>query len=240
MNIPVAVLAGGLATRLRPLTETIPKALLDVGGEPFIAHQLRLFKRQGIEQVVLCVGHLGDQVKAFVQDGSAFGVQVTYSFDGDQLLGTGGALQKAAPLLGDLFWVTYGDSYLDIPFAPIQAFFEKQERLALMALCENAGRWDKSNILFNKGRICEYDKTTDNPAFRHIDFGLLLFRKQALEVIPPGQKMDLSVALNALLKRDQLAGYELRERFYEIGSPHGIVETNDYILRHSVRKDGLP
>src|ERR1700693_3124601 len=112
--IPVAILAGGLATRLRPVTEAIPKSLIEVAGEPFIAHQLRLLRREGIRRVVICVGHLGDMIRAFVDDGARFGLDVAYSFDGSMLLGTGGALRQALPLLEEPFYVLYGDSYLDI------------------------------------------------------------------------------------------------------------------------------
>ena len=103
--LPVAILAGGLATRLRPMTDRVPKSLLRIAGRPFIFHQLELLKNQGVDRVVLCVGHLGDQVKAAVGDGRALGLAINYSFDGGELLGTGGALKRALPLLGDRFFV---------------------------------------------------------------------------------------------------------------------------------------
>src|SRR6266481_3446322 len=111
---PIAVIAGGLATRMGDRARTTPKSMLVVAGEPFIAHQLRLFRREGLERVVLCVAHLGDQIEDFVGDGAKFGLSVNYSPDGETLMGTGGAVKKALPLLGDEFFITYGDSYLDI------------------------------------------------------------------------------------------------------------------------------
>lgn len=228
---PLAVLAGGLATRMRPLTGSVPKSMLEVAGEPFIAHQLRMFKRQGLTQVVLCLGHLGAVVQDFVGDGSAFGLSVSTSFDGERLLGTAGALKKASALLGDVFWVTYGDSYFDLDLRPIWASFQSGARPALMTVCRNENRWDKSNVLFRDGRIVAYDKNSADPAMKHIDFGLLLLRRQALERVPAGQKTDLADVLFSLVRRDAVAGFEVCERFYEIGSRQGLRETDAYI-RH--------
>ena len=116
MTLPVAILAGGLATRLRPITEKIPKSLVDVAGEPFIVRQLDYLFRQRVRDVVLCIGYLGEMIEAVVGDGSRFGLRVSYSIDGPILLGTGGALRRAAPLLGEAFFVLYGDSYLPVDY----------------------------------------------------------------------------------------------------------------------------
>lgn len=229
MMPPVAILAGGLATRLRPLTERIPKSLLEVAGEPFIAHQLRLLARRGVTRVVLCLGFLGEQVQAFVGDGSRFGLRVDYSFDGDVLLGTGGALRQASGLLGDVFWVTYGDSYLDIEYEPIWRHFSTTKSLGLMTVYLNENQYDRSNVLFEDGQIVRYTKRDVSPAMRHIDFGLLLLRRAALEVIPTAGKLDLSDLLEALVARGELVGFETRHRFYEIGSAAGLAETAAYI-----------
>jgi NDP-sugar pyrophosphorylase family protein len=157
MMLPVAILAGGLATRLRPMTDRVPKSLLSIAGRPFIFHQLELLKNQGIDRVVLCVGHLGDQVKAAVGDGRALGLAIDYSFDGGELLGTGGALKRALSLLGDKFFVLHGDSYLPCSFAPIQSAYEAARRPALMTVLRNDNHWDKSNVLFRsnlRASIC--------------------------------------------------------------------------------------
>ncbi len=231
MMPPIAVLAGGLATRMRPLTETVPKALLEVAGEPFIARQLKLFKRHGLEEAVLCLGFLGEQVRDFAGDGAAFGMKVRYSFDGPTLLGTGGALKKAADLLGDAFWVIYGDSYLDVDYRAVWDHFRAQPLPALMTVCRNEDRWDASNVLFEDGRIRVYDKKDRTPAMKHIDYGLLLFRREVLDRIPAGEKTDLSAVLGGLVRDGLLAGYEMKERFYEIGSPQGLKETDEYIRK---------
>jgi NDP-sugar pyrophosphorylase family protein len=226
---PIAVLAGGLAMRMRPLTETVPKSMLPVAGEPFIAQQLRLFREQGLSRVVLCLGHLGAAVQDFVGDGSAFGLSVSFSFDGQKLLGTAGALKKATALLGDVFWVVYGDAYLDIDLRPIWASFQSDPRPALMTVCRNEDSWDKSNVLFRDGRIVAYDKKSPDSAMKHIDYGLLLLHHQVLDAVRAGEKTDLADVLSALVRQDAVMGFEVRERFYEIGSHQGLRETDEHI-----------
>lgn len=229
MMPPAAILAGGLATRLRPLTETIPKSLLEVAGEPFIAHQLRLLASKGIREVVLCLGYLGEQVEAFVGEGTQFNVRVRYSYDGDALLGTGGALKRAASLLGDVFWVTYGDSYLDVDYRPIWSAFAATKALGLMTVYANRGQYDRSNVVFENDRIKTYSKRQQTPDMKHIDFGLLLLRRQALSEIPAREKYDLAALLERLVALDSLVGYEVARRFYEIGSRAGLEDTSQYI-----------
>ena len=162
--LPVALLAGGVASRLRPITATVPKALVEVAGQPFIVHQLKLLHREGVQRVVLCVGHLGEQIEAYIGDGRRFGLRVAYSLDGDVLMGTGGALRRALPLLGEAFFVLYGDSYLDVAMPPIELAFHRQNLPALMTVFRNEGRWDTSNVLFDGSRVIRYDKRTPSSA----------------------------------------------------------------------------
>lgn len=229
MMPPVAILAGGLATRLYPLTKTIPKALLDIAGQPFIYHQLKLLKAEGVSQVVICAGYLGDQIKDVVKDGSSIGLQVEYSFDGDRLLGTGGALRKALPLLGELFWVLYGDSYLDTRYEPILAAFLAQKKLGLMTVYENQGKWDTSNVVFRNGAILRYDKKNLTADMHYIDYGLSLLRKDALSGIPEEKVFDLPFVYTQLIDKNELLGYEVKERFYEIGKPEGLEELRNHL-----------
>jgi NDP-sugar pyrophosphorylase family protein len=224
----IAVIAGGIAQRMRPLTETVPKALLSVAGEPFIAHQLRLFRREGVDQVVLCVGYLGEKIEEFVGDGNRFGLNVRYSYDGDRRLGTGGAIRKALPLLGNDFLLIYGDSYLDIGFAPIVEAFRSYGSPALMTILHNLGRWDTSNVEFADGRIVDYSK---QPTARmaHIDYGLAMLSAAVFADVAMPDEFDLAVLYQRLLAQNQLYGYEVTQRFYEIGSPAGLAETDAYL-----------
>ena len=223
-DFPVAILAGGLATRLRPITEKIPKVLVPVAGRPFLAHQLELLRAQGIRRAVLCLGFLGEMVQREFGDGSAHGVKLEYAFDGPVLLGTGGALKRALPLLGEKFFVLYGDSYLPVAFKPLAEFFERGGKRGLMTVFENNGLYDTSNVVFAHGEIQVYDKKTRLPEMRHIDYGLSLFRAAAFDDQPAGMKFDLADLMQQLVAQQQLAGFEVKERFYEIGSHAGLAE----------------
>jgi MurNAc alpha-1-phosphate uridylyltransferase len=231
--LPVAILAGGLATRLRPITETLPKSMLDVNGEPFIDHQLRLLAGQGAKRVVLCVGHLCESIQTHVTDGSRFGLNVQYSYDGDRLLGSGGAVRKAAPLLDEAFFVMYGDSYLTADYQAIQRTFLESGKSGLMTVYRNEKQWDTSNIEFANGRILRYDKKNLTPAMNYIDYGLGMLRRAAIEARGDEDVFDLSTLYMDLLKHDELAAHEVSERFYEIGSFQGLEETRQLIASRS-------
>ena len=223
-NIPVAILAGGLATRLRPITGKIPKSLIPVAGKPFLAHQLELLHSRGLRHVVLCVGYLGEMIQRDFGDGSRFGVRIDYSFDGPKLLGTGGAIKRALPLLGETLFVLYGDSYLPIEYRPVADFFQRSGKLGCMTIYRNEGRHDTSNVVFRSGQIAVYDKKNRTPEMQHIDFGLSLFKSAAFDSFPADKPFDLAEVMGKLVREKQLAGCEVRERFYEIGSPTGLVE----------------
>jgi NDP-sugar pyrophosphorylase family protein len=224
LEIPVAVLAGGLATRLRPITEKIPKSLIPVAGKPFLAHQLELLRARGICRAVLCVGYLGEMIQREFGDGSAFGLRLDYTFDGPKLLGTGGALRRALPLLGKEFFVLYGDSYLPVEYRPIAEFFRRSGKLGCMTVYRNEGRYDTSNVVFRDGSVVVYDKKNRLPEMRHIDYGLSLFQATLFNAYPADKPFDLAEVMGKLVREKQLAGYEVHERFYEIGSPAGLTE----------------
>ena len=228
-QVPVALLAGGLATRLGPLTVTQPKALIRVAGRPFIDHQLALLRRNGIRKVVLCLGHFGALVEDHVGDGSAFGLEVVYSHDGTQLLGTGGASRRALPLLGEVFWVLYGDAYLDIDYQAVLETFQASGADGLMTVLRNGNRWDRSNVVFRDGRLLSYDKRNPSPEMDYIDYGASLLRGAVVAPLAEGAIFDLADAFADLVRRGQMIGYEVTRRFYEIGSPAGLAETDRYL-----------
>lgn len=235
---PVAILAGGLAKRLRPITQTIPKALIEVAGKPFIDHQLEYLRKQGVTSVVLCIGYLGEMIQEIVGDGSRWSMQVRYSPDGPVLLGTGGALKKALPMLGERFFILYGDSYLPIDFAKVQAAFINSGQLGLMTVLRNQNLWDRSNVRFENGQLIEYNKEKITPLMHYIDYGLGVLEASALNDYPSAPPLDLSRIYNELSLQKQLAGYEVSGRFYEIGSHQGIADTQTYLLQ-KITKDRL-
>lgn len=227
---PLALLAGGLATRLLPVTAAIPKSMVEVAGEPFIAHQLRLLSNAGVRNVVICNGHLGEQVESFVGDGRRFGCYVRYSRDVEKPLGTGGAVKRALALLGRQFMVMYGDSYLDAPFRTIHEGFCSSGLPALITIYRNENRWDKSNIEVADNKIRRYDKVNRTSSMLYIDYGIGVFDASVFEAWP-SEVFDLADLYSRLAEAHSLAAYEVHERFYEIGSPEGLAETNAMLTR---------
>lgn len=233
---PVAILAGGLATRLRPMTEEIPKSLIEVAGQPFIYHQLHYLRNQGVNLVVMCVGYLGEMIRDVVGDGSRWDMEVKYSHDGPALLGTGGALRQALPLLGEHFFVLYGDSYLPIDFSKVKKTYLASKKKGLITVLKNQNQWDVSNVEFNAGQIIEYNKNVIRPQMHYIDYGLGLLQSSVLQAHPAGELFDLAKVYNHLSMVGELAGYEVFERFYEIGSHQGIADTQAYLLKKHQRE----
>jgi NDP-sugar pyrophosphorylase family protein len=233
MSLPVVILAGGLATRLRPLTEKIPKALVEVAGRPFLEHQMELLRRNGVKEVILCVGYLGEMIEERYGGGTSLGVRIRYSFDGPQLLGTGGAIKKASAFLPDSFFVLYGDSYLPVDYQAVAAAFNQAGKPALMTVFANSDAWDTSNVWFDHGRIRLYSKREKLPKMRYIDYGLMICTGQIFEDFPSGVPFDLADTLEQLSRKGELAGHEVNQRFYEIGSPTGLAELNQWLSDQS-------
>jgi NDP-sugar pyrophosphorylase family protein len=228
--VQCVILAGGLATRMRPLTAEMPKALIPARGRPFIDHQLEWLARHGVTEVVLSIGYRGDMLRAHVAaaGGAPFGLRVRWVDEGTDLRGTAGALRLALDegALDDAFLVTYGDSFLPVDFGAVFAAFRASGRPALMTVFANAGRWDTSNVIFDGKLVTLYDKhhrTRPAADFAYIDYGLLgLTRDVVAAEVPAGKKADLAELLFALSRRGDLAGLEVHERFYEIGSLAGL------------------
>ena len=240
VGLPVAILAGGLATRLRPVTETVPKVLLEVAGKPFLEHQLAQLREQGVQDVVLCVGYLGELIRERYQDGRSHGIRISYSFDGPKLLGTGGAIRKALPLLGEAFFVMYGDSYLRIAFAEVENAFRRLAKPGLMTLFHNQDLWDVSNVCYADGTIQRYDKKLRGPDMQHIDYGLSVFKAEIFREYPPDDVLDLAQVMRTLVDRGEMAGFEAGERFYEIGSPAGWRELDEFLNKGVEQRQEAP
>jgi MurNAc alpha-1-phosphate uridylyltransferase len=236
--LPIAILAGGLATRLRPVTAKIPKALIDIHGEPFIAHQLRLLREAGGGRVVICIGHLGDSIREFVGDGRQFGLQAEYSLDGPALRGTAGAIRNALPLLGEQFFVLYGDSYLPCDYQAVERVFVESGQPGLMTVFRNLDQWEKSNVEFVDGRIVAYDKATSTARMEHVDYGLSAFHRSAFAE-GGSDATDLTAIFQELIARERLAGFEVKQRFYEVGSWSGIQTLRAYLSPTAAARTGI-
>ena len=223
------ILAGGLATRLRPVTDAIPKSMVPVAGRPFLEYQLQLLKKHDICDIVLCVGHLHEQITAYFGNGNAFGVSISYSYETAELLGTGGALRNALPLLDEKFFVMYGDSYLPVDFSAVWQFSQGHGTAPLMVVYHNCSRYDVSNVVFRDGMVRVYDKRQRTPEMAYIDYGLLVLHSEMFMGIPAGCTFDLAELLTAVAAQGHLRGYEVHERFFEIGSHDGLREFERYI-----------
>jgi N-acetyl-alpha-D-muramate 1-phosphate uridylyltransferase len=225
---PVCILAGGLGTRLGERVRDTPKPLLPVAGRPFVFHQLELLRRHGARRIVLCVGYLGEEIERTVGDGSELGLEVLYVYDPPDLAGTAGAVRGALQLLGEEFLVLYGDTYLRIDYLDVQRAFRDSGMPALMTVLRNEGRWDTSNVVFEDGLVKVYDKEHITPDMHWIDYGLGMLSAGALDVTADA---DLAAVYRELAQRGQLAGYEATERFYEIGTPDALSETESFLAR---------
>jgi NDP-sugar pyrophosphorylase family protein len=230
MKIQVVILAGGMATRLGELTKNRPKSLVEIQGKPFLAYQLELLKDHEISDIVLCIGHLGGQIRKAFGDGSNYGVHLTYSLE-DEPLGTAGALKNAAPYLNDTFLVIYGDSYLLLDFVKIYAYFLTQQKLSLDTVFRNNDAFDASNIVIRDNMVEGYSKSEKTPDMVYIDCGAVIFHKEVLQLIPEDHFYSLEELFLRLIEKEQLLAFEVKERFYEIGSPQGLKDFEAFIQR---------
>jgi NDP-sugar pyrophosphorylase family protein len=239
MTLQCVILAGGLGTRMRPVTESVPKALLPVSGRPFVDWQLRLLAARGVRRVVLSIGYRGDMVRDHVGDGSRFGVDVSWVDEGAELRGTGGALRLALDgrALEDEFFVLYGDSYLPVPLGDVEEAWRGSGMPALMTVMRNEGRWDASNVVYRDGRVLLYDKAAspeEQAQMRWIDYGLSVLTREVVgERFRAGEVADLADLMRDLSRAGRLAGFEATERFYEIGSPAGLQDLESYLAGES-------
>jgi len=227
---PVAVLAGGLGTRMAKRTgPRLPKALLEVAGRPFIDFKLGQLAEEGATRVVMLLGHGAGAIAEHVGDGAAYGLDIEILHDGEALLGTGGAVRRALPLLGDAFWVTYGDTFLQVPMAEVEEAFRGCGRQGLMTVFKNADAWDASNVALREELVAEYRKGAPSGTFTYIDYGMSILTAGAFAPFTPGAAFDLGEVLQSLIAGRELAGFEVAERFYEIGSEAGYEETDAYL-----------
>lgn len=233
-GIQAVILAGGLGTRLRPITETMPKALVPVCGRPFLEYQLEYMRNHGVDNVVLCVGHLGRMIEQQFGDGGAFGLRIRYGYEQERLLGTAGAVKHVEALLADVFFVVNGDTYPAVDFPHVMESFLSRDRLGLMVVFRNENRWDRSNVITNGSYVRVYSKEQELAGMVYIDFGVSAFRRAALAHIPAGEPADMSVLYHTLIAQGQLLAYDAPRRFYEIGSPDGLREFEDLVLSGAI------
>jgi NDP-sugar pyrophosphorylase family protein len=227
MKLPLVILAGGLGKRLKDKTSNSPKALIDIFGKPFISRQLIYLQKQGFNKIIICTAYLGKKIKNYVGNGKDYGMDIKYSDDGDQFLGTGGAIKKALKFINKDFFILYGDSYLPIDFSSVEKVFFNEGKPALMTVLKNSGQWDKSNAYF-KNKLVYYNKKKPKVDMNYIDYGLSVVNNSIFNDFPDGKKFDLAEVFENLSQNKLLAGLEVNKRFYEIGSINGLNETINF------------
>jgi NDP-sugar pyrophosphorylase family protein len=230
--LPVALLAGGMATRLGDLTKETPKSLIEISGRPFIDYQLKKFARSGFSQIVICVGNLSEKIIDFVGDGKEYGLEVTYSHDGVEQLGTGGAIQRAIPLMGKDFFVQYGDSFLDFNYKELEQEYLKNSGPCLMSIYMNQNNFDKSNVKISEGGFISYSKSEPSADMTFIDYGCMILNPKSISEFATPEKFDLSDYLEHVSESGLLRGHEVKNRFFEIGSKSGLSAFEEYVRSH--------
>ena len=231
------ILAGGMGTRLGPLTKSVPKAMVSFSGHPFLEYQLDLLRRQGVGDIVLCIGYQARMIQAYFGDGRLFGVKICYSVERDGLLGTAGAVKKAEPLLEEVFFLTYGDAYLLLDYRAVLEHFWRhggkrgrgQGALGVMVVFRNEDRYDRSNVIVEDGLVKVYDKQRRLSGMDHINYGVSLLHRESLTLVPAGVPYSQEEWYQRLIERGELLAFETEQRFYEIGSPRGLEEFEELV-----------
>jgi NDP-sugar pyrophosphorylase family protein len=226
INLPIFILVGGLATRLRPITNNIPKALVKINGVPFIKIQLQLLKKNGFKKIYLLVSYKSNLIEEYLKKNDNFGLDIKLVYDGDELLGTGGAVKKASKVVSGYFFLTYGDSYLPIDYKNLYKFFN-EKKTSLMTIFKNFNEWDNSNISFDGNNILSYSKK-GGLKYEYIDYGLMIMNQNDFKKIKK-HNFDLTDVICNLISKKKLIGYEVYERFYEVGSFDGIKNLENYL-----------
>lgn len=225
------ILCGGLATRLGDLSKNSPKSMIKINNKPFLEYQIEILKKNSIKDIVLCVGYLAEKIKSYFGNGKKLGVNIRYSYDGDKPLGPIGALKNAEPILDDVFFIMYGDSYLTVDYKKVHRFFMKQDKLGLMVVYKNYDKYDKSNIAIKDDLVVGYGKNNSTDDMIYIDYGTSILCKKALDIVPKDKMYSTGEFFSELIKKRELLCFEAKKRFYHIGTPESLEEFNDFIRR---------
>jgi NDP-sugar pyrophosphorylase family protein len=225
----IVILCGGLATRLGSLTKNIPKSMIKIKNKTFLEYQIENLKKSQIKDIILCVGHLSEQIENYFGNGDKFGVNIKYSHDGEKQLGPIGALKNAEHLVDNTFFILYGDSYLNLDYQKMHSFFKNQNKLGLMAVYKNFNRFDKSNLIVKDNMIVAYGEKERTKDMIYIDYGTSLLRKKSLDLIPKNTFFATGDFFSNLILKNELLAFEVKERFYHIGNPDALEEFKNYI-----------
>ena len=223
------IICGGLATRLKKLSKNTPKSMIKIKGKPFLEYQLEDLKRQNVKDILLCVGHLSEHIQDYFKDGEKFGLNLTYSHDGDKALGAIGSIKNAEEKLEDVFFTLYGDSYVFLNYKELYNHFNRQNQNAMMTVFQNNNKYDKSNIILNRENMILQYSGEKKPEMIYIDYGVSIFRKKVFDQIPKDTFYSTKDLYTNLVNQKQLQGYKVKKRFYHIGTPEALNEFSKFI-----------
>ncbi len=225
----IAIICGGLATRLGGLAKKIPKSMMDIQGKPFLEYQIEMLKKQNIKDIVLCVGHLSESIESYFEDGKKFGVDIKYSYDGDKKLGPMGAIKNAEELLKKEFFIMYGDSYVFVDFSKVYGFYKKNSKLVCMVVYKNENKYDKSNLIVENKRVVGHKDLDKKGEIKYIDYGTSLLNKKSLDFITENSFCSTEEFFKKMILKNELSAYEVKKRFYHIGNPKALEEFRIFI-----------
>ena len=225
----MVILCGGLAIRLRDIAKDIPKSMVQIDGKPFLEYQIENLRKNSIKDIILCVGHLSEKIKDYFGNGEQFGVNIRYSHDGDKPLGQIGAIKNAESLLEDVFFVMYGDSYLSVDFQKLYSYFMRNNKLGLMVVYKNYDKYDMSNLIIKDNMVTKYGRNGVTKDMIYIDYGVSIFRKKALNLVPKNTFYTTKQFFSDLIKKEELLAFEASKRFYHIGNPDALEEFKSFI-----------
>jgi mannose-1-phosphate guanylyltransferase len=221
--VQIVILAGGLGTRLRPITERIPKPMVDAGGRPFLEHIVRHLANQNFQRLLLLIGHLGEQVRDYFEHGQRFRVQIEYESE-PAPLGTAGAVRNALSKLDEEFILLYGDSYLPIDHWEVVQAFQESPCPGLIVVYDNrnADTGVANNVALGRdGYVRRYEKGRAAADLHYVEAGVLCFRREVFANLPAGEPISLEDEIYPqLIAQNQLRGFVTQQRFFDIGT-HG-------------------
>ena len=217
------ILAAGRGERMRPLTDKLPKPMLPAGGKPLLQYHVEALARAGFTELVINHARFGERIEAWFGDGSAFGVQVHYSAEGDNPLETGGGIKRALPLLGDgPFLVVNGDTWTDFPFASLQPTLPG---LAHLVLVPNPAHHPDGDFALANGEA----RSTGQPAYTFSGIGI--YRPDLFQSAPE-HTFPLAPILRRAMDNYQVTGELYRGQWFDIGAPARLAKLEQLLTQY--------
>lgn len=216
------ILAGGMGTRLRPVTYHIPKPMVPIHGKPFLWHQLMLLRENGFKDILLLVGYLGHVIEEYFRDGCDIGMKIRYSYE-DAPLGTAGAIKNADKVITGDFLLLNGDTFLPIDYVAMSAFFLRCGKIGLIAVSSDSSQINTYNMKITESAVvASYDKK-NAVGMNCKDAGAGFYKRSVLELIDKYNASSFEEDIYPrLISESGLAAYKTDTKIYDIGTQQGL------------------